>query len=47
MKTEKYKTDPLYKRKMDNMRLASRKADQARSLPGQYYNQREGRIYAM
>jgi len=47
MKTDKYKTDPLYARKVDNDRLASRKSDQARSLPGQYYNQRNGRVYAM
>jgi len=37
MKSEKYKTDPAYRNRMDAARLASRKADQKRYAPGTYY----------
>lgn len=37
MKTEKYKTDPLYRDKIDNARLKTRQRDQKQYLPGTYY----------
>ena len=37
MKTEKYKTDPMYRNKIDDARLKTRQADQKRFLPGTYF----------
>jgi len=37
MRTEKYKTDPQYRDKIDNARLKTRQRDQQRYLPGTYY----------
>lgn len=47
MRSDKYKTDPLYQRKIDDMRMKSRKLDQGRTMPGQYFNVHEGRLYAV
>jgi len=37
MRTEKYKTDKIYAAKVDKDRIASRKADNAKTLPGMYF----------
>ena len=37
MRTEKYKTDPLYRDKIDAARLKTREADKKRYGPGMYY----------
>lgn len=37
MKTEKYKTDPVYRNKIDDARLKTRQRDQKQYLPGTYY----------
>ena len=37
MRTEKYKTDPVYRNKIDDARLKTRQADQKRFLPGTYF----------
>lgn len=47
VRTEKYKTDRVYKQKVDADRLKSLEMDRATTLPGQYYNVREGRMYAI
>lgn len=47
VRTDKYKTDRVYKQKVDADRLKSLEMDRATTLPGQYYNVREGRMYAI
>jgi hypothetical protein len=47
MKTEKYKTDPLYQRKIDEARLKTRQADQKRYGPGMYYGMNQNGRYEL
>lgn len=47
MTSEKYKTDPVYAKQIDEQRLASRKLDSTRTLPGQYYGVHEGELYTL
>jgi len=43
--TEKYKTDPAYAKKVDDARMKSIEMDKAQTMPGQYRNIRDGKMY--
>ena len=43
--TDKYKTDPAYAKQIDDQRLASRRLDASRTMPGQYFNVHNGELY--
>ena len=43
--TDKYKTDPVYAKQIDEQRLASRRLDSSRTMPGQYFNVHNGELY--
>lgn len=47
MTTEKYKTDKAYADQIDAQRLASKKLDASRTLPGQYYAVNNGELYSL
>lgn len=47
MKTEKYKTDPLYRNKVDAARLKTRQADQNKYGPGMYYGMGQNGRYEL
>lgn len=47
MKTEKYKTDPMYREKIDEARLKTRQADQAKYGPGMYYGYNQNGRYEL
>ena len=47
MRTEKYKTDPIYRNKIDNARLKTREEDTAKYGPGTYYGYNQGGRYEL
>lgn len=43
--SEKYKTDPIYAKKMDDDRMKSIQLDKQQTMPGQFRNIRDGKMY--